>query len=110
MKLPVPVNIITGDLGTGKTTLIAQLLQHARPPGERWAVLINEFGALGIDGALVQADAPGDGAGPEAAGSAAAARSGGGGGGSVVIRELAGGCMCCALSGPMSAAIATLVR
>ena len=40
------VNIITGALGVGKTTAIQQLLR-SKPPGERWAVLVNEFGALG---------------------------------------------------------------
>lgn len=53
-KLPVPVHIITGALGVGKTTAIQQLLR-SKPPGERWAVLVNEFGALGIDAALIEA-------------------------------------------------------
>eukprot|EP00798_Chlamydomonas_sp_ICE-L_P026160 gene26160-11887_t len=53
MRLPVPVNIVTGALGVGKTTAISRLLE-AKPPGEVWAVLVNEFGALGIDGALLE--------------------------------------------------------
>ena len=47
----IPTNIITGFLGVGKTTAILSLL-NARPVGERWAVLVNEFGEIGIDGSL----------------------------------------------------------
>ena len=46
----IPVNIITGVLGVGKTTAVRHLLS-LRPPEERWAIVVNEFGALGIDGA-----------------------------------------------------------
>ncbi|MEQ4543810.1 MAG: GTP-binding protein, partial [Pantoea agglomerans] len=46
------VNLITGFLGSGKTTLLCHLLA-ARPSGENWAVLVNEFGEIGIDGALL---------------------------------------------------------
>ncbi|PNH05432.1 hypothetical protein TSOC_008308 [Tetrabaena socialis] len=53
-KLPIPVNIITGGLGVGKTTTLLRLLR-SKPPGEKWAVLVNEFGALGIDAALIEA-------------------------------------------------------
>ena len=47
----IPTNIITGFLGAGKTTLIQQLLAN-KPANERWAVLVNEFGQIGIDQAL----------------------------------------------------------
>lgn len=52
-KLPIPVNIITGHLACGKTTVICSLLRR-KPPDEHWAVLVNEFGALGIDAALIE--------------------------------------------------------
>ena len=42
------MNIITGALGVGKTTALRHLLSQ-RPPNERWAIVVNEFGALGID-------------------------------------------------------------
>lgn len=58
MKLPIPVNVITGALGVGKTTAIQHLLAQ-RPPEEKWAVLVNEFGTLGIDAALLEAGKPG---------------------------------------------------
>jgi cobalamin biosynthesis protein CobW len=48
----IPVTVITGFLGAGKTTLIRHLLQHNH--GRRIAVLVNEFGEVGIDGDLLQ--------------------------------------------------------
>jgi G3E family GTPase len=69
----VPVNLIAGPLGVGKTTTINHLLEH-RPAHEHWAVLVNEYGLVGVDGALLggEGDTPG-----------------------VDIREVAGGCICC---------------
>jgi len=49
----VPTSIITGFLGVGKTSTILQLLKN-KPKSERWAVLVNEFGEIGIDGALYE--------------------------------------------------------
>ena len=43
----VPVTIITGFLGAGKTTLISQLMQN--PQNKRLAVIVNEFGDVGVD-------------------------------------------------------------
>ncbi|MFA3791111.1 GTP-binding protein [Aliiglaciecola sp. SL4] len=74
----VPTNIITGALGVGKTTLIQSLLEH-KPKDERWAVLVNEFGEVGVDGALLNR--------PEETG--------------IYIREVPGGCMCCTSGLPM---------
>jgi len=48
----IPATVITGFLGSGKTTLIRHLLQHAS--GRRIALIINEFGDLGIDKDIVQ--------------------------------------------------------
>ncbi|MBE9192376.1 cobalamin biosynthesis protein CobW [Gloeocapsopsis crepidinum LEGE 06123] len=52
MTSKIPVTIITGFLGSGKTTLIRNLLQNNQ--GRRIAVLVNEFGELGIDGELLK--------------------------------------------------------
>jgi G3E family GTPase len=48
----IPVTVITGFLGAGKTTLLRRFL--ASPEGEGTAVIVNEFGAVGIDDALVR--------------------------------------------------------
>ena len=80
----VPTNIITGFLGVGKTTAILYLLKN-KPADERWAVLVNEFGEIGIDGSLIQAQ-HGESSG-------------------VYIREVPGGCMCCASGLPMQMAL-----
>ncbi len=48
----IPVSVITGFLGSGKTTLLARLLRH--PAMSRTAVIINEFGAIGLDHELVE--------------------------------------------------------
>jgi G3E family GTPase len=68
----VPVAILTGFLGSGKTTLLNRLFR-ARPPGRgRLAIIVNEFGDVGIDADLL----------PE---------------GAARRVELPGGCICCAL-------------
>jgi cobalamin biosynthesis protein CobW len=54
MSMPqrrLPVTVVTGFLGAGKTTLLRQLLLHS---GQRLAVVVNEFGEVGIDGALIR--------------------------------------------------------
>jgi G3E family GTPase len=99
----IPVNIITGVLGVGKTTAIRHLLSQ-RPPNEKWAIVVNEFGALGIDGAVLDtaagiADANVDGTSTT-----------GGGDGGVVVREVAGGCLCCAVAAPFTVAVTQVLR
>mmetsp|Transcript_29691 Transcript_29691/g.41002 ORF Transcript_29691/g.41002 Transcript_29691/m.41002 type:complete len:413 (+) Transcript_29691:48-1286(+) len=88
----IPVNIITGALGVGKTTAIRYLLQN-KPADEHWAVLVNEFGALGIDGPLINE-----------VGSKAGSPVG------LTVKEVAGGCMCCAQGMPLTVVIAQLIR
>mmetsp|Transcript_21721 Transcript_21721/g.73839 ORF Transcript_21721/g.73839 Transcript_21721/m.73839 type:complete len:367 (+) Transcript_21721:46-1146(+) len=92
--MPVPVSVVTGSLGVGKTTAVSRLLAE-RPGPERWAVLVNEFGAVGLDGAALQA---------------AAASAGGGEDQGVFVREVAGGCMCCVSGAALTPTVATLVR
>ncbi|MBD2230336.1 cobalamin biosynthesis protein CobW [Phormidium tenue] len=76
----IPVTIITGFLGAGKTTLIRQLLQN--PEGRRIAVLVNEFGEVGIDGDLLRSCQVCD-----EDGEAIASETN--------ILELTNGCLCC---------------
>ena len=52
---PVPIILLTGFLGAGKTTLLNRLLAWPSLRERRVALLVNEFGALGVDGRLVQA-------------------------------------------------------
>ncbi|MBL6689274.1 MAG: GTP-binding protein [Pseudomonadales bacterium] len=82
----IQTNIITGFLGAGKSTAILNLLAR-KPQTERWAILVNEFGEVGIDGGLLSA----------------------GDDGNVFIREVPGGCMCCAAGLPMQMAINLLL-
>ncbi len=85
----ISTNIITGFLGTGKTSTILQLLKK-KPKDERWAVLVNEFGEIGIDGALIEGQYS------EQQG--------------VYIKEVPGGCMCCTAGLPMRVALTQLLR
>ncbi len=80
----IPTNLILGFLGSGKTTAILHLLQQ-KPRREKWAVLVNEFGQVGIDGAIYQAAG-------------------------VTVKEVAGGCLCCAVGMPFQVSINQLLR
>ena len=52
MATKTPATVITGFLGAGKTTLIRHMLQNAQ--GKRIALIINEFGDLGVDGEILK--------------------------------------------------------
>lgn len=82
----ISTHLIAGPLGAGKTSLIRQLLAQ-RPADERWAVLINEFGQIGIDAALLTTDDLG-----------------------VAIGEVAGGCLCCVNGAPFQVGLGRLLR
>ncbi|MDP4032354.1 MAG: cobalamin biosynthesis protein CobW [Pseudorhodobacter sp.] len=73
----IPVTVITGFLGSGKTTLIRHLMAH--PQGKRLAVLVNEFGTLGVDGDILKSCADEN----------CPAEN---------IVELANGCICCTVA------------
>lgn len=75
----IPATIVTGFLGSGKTTLLRHILDNAQ--GRRIAVIVNEFGELGIDGEILQ----GCGIGCDEEGQP---QDG-------ALYELANGCMCC---------------
>jgi G3E family GTPase len=76
------VNAICGFLGSGKTTLVRHILAE-RAGRERMAVIVNEFGAMGVDGAVLQ-------------------------GHSVDMIELSAGCICCTLKGSLVSAVEEL--
>ena len=78
------VDIISGFLGAGKTTLIAKLLKEAFP-GEQVVLIENEFGEIGIDGGFLK-------------------ESG------VEIREMNSGCICCSLVGDFGTSLKEVVE
>jgi cobalamin biosynthesis protein CobW len=82
----VPCTIVTGFLGAGKTTLIRHLIAHAR--GRRLAVIVNEFGDVGIDGEILKGCT--DSNCPE-------------------IVELANGCLCCTVADEFVPALDTIL-
>ncbi|WP_018150183.1 CobW family GTP-binding protein [Leeia oryzae] len=81
----IPAYLVTGFLGAGKTSLINQLLAD-HPASEQWAVIVNEFGQVGVDGALLQ-------------------KSQG-----IHVRQVAGGCICCTTAPLMRTALIRLLR
>lgn len=82
----IPTHLIAGPLGAGKTSLIRNLLAQ-RPAHERWAVLINEFGQIGLDAALLTTDDEG-----------------------IALGEVAGGCLCCVNGVPFQVGLGRLLR
>lgn len=79
----IATNVITGFLGVGKTTAILNWLKN-KPDNERWSVLVNEAGQVGVDGKVMQ-DA------------------------GIVVKQVPGGCMCCASGLPMQVAVNQLL-
>ena len=84
----VPCTIVTGFLGAGKTTLIRHVLANAQ--GRKLAVIVNEFGDVGIDGEILKGC--GDAACPEEN-----------------IVELANGCLCCTVADEFVPALNTIL-
>lgn len=81
-----PTTLVTGFLGAGKTTFINALLSYKGD--ERWAILVNEFGKIGIDGSLFTTkDGTAD----------------------IAIQEVSGGCICCSSQLPMQVALVRLL-
>jgi G3E family GTPase len=79
----IPVAVLTGFLGSGKTTLLGRLLRH--PDFARTAVIINEFGEVGLDHELVEASEES-------------------------FVELRTGCLCCAVRGDLALTLEDLLR
>ena len=86
MLRQIPTHLLTGSLGVGKSTTLQKLFKQ-KPDHERWAVLINEFGQIGLDQALLSTDQSG-----------------------VSLSEVAGGCVCCVNGAPFQVALARLLK
>ncbi len=81
MEARTPITIVTGSLGSGKTTLLRRILETT---GRRLAILMNEFGEIAIDSRVIS-------------------------GRNVQMIELAGGCVCCSLTGELEAAVEEII-
>jgi cobalamin biosynthesis protein CobW len=88
MASKIPVTIVTGFLGAGKTTLVRHALVHAH--GRRLALIVNEFGDVGIDGDILKS----------CGATSCAAEN---------IIELTNGCICCTVAGDFAPAISALL-
>ena len=86
MLTQIPTHLICGPLGAGKTSLVRSLLAQ-KPVAERWAVLINEFGQIGLDAALLATNEAG-----------------------ISLAEVAGGCLCCVNGVPFQVGLNRLLR
>lgn len=75
---PLPLTVIGGFLGAGKTTLVNHLLRHVR--GRRLAILVNDFGELNIDALLIRS-------------------------GAADLIELSNGCVCCQIGDDLTQAL-----
>ncbi len=81
--MPVPILLIAGFLGAGKTTVVNHLLAHAE--GRRIAAVVNDFGAINIDAELIAGASDG-------------------------VVSLTNGCICCSLEGDLLRTLATILR
>ena len=79
----IRTHLITGFLGVGKTTAVLHLLSQ-KPAHEKWAVLVNEFGEVGVDGAILESQG-------------------------AVVKEIPGGCLCCVSGLPFQIGLNMLI-
>ena len=78
------VHLISGFLGTGKTTALKSLMAQ-KNSDEKWVIIVNEFGEIGIDGAVLSDNG-------------------------IPVAEIAGGCLCCVAGPQMSNTVAKMLR
>jgi G3E family GTPase len=82
-RVPVPILLVCGFLGAGKTSVVNHLLAHAE--GRRIAAVVNDFGAINIDAELIAGASDG-------------------------VVSLSNGCICCSLEGDLLRVLAALLR
>lgn len=78
------VHLFCGFLGVGKTTALKSLIAQ-KDPAEQWVIIVNEFGEVGIDGAVLSDNG-------------------------IPVAEIAGGCLCCVAGAQMAATVAKILR
>lgn len=78
------IHLISGFLGTGKTTALKSLMAQ-KNPDEKWIIIVNEFGEIGIDGAVLSDNG-------------------------IPVAEIAGGCLCCAAGPQMGATLGKMLQ
>ncbi len=78
------LNLISGQLGSGKTTFLRQLLTQ-KPADETWVILVNEFGAVGIDGAILSEQDH------------------------TLIQQIPGGCICCTAKDELTTTVLSIL-
>lgn len=83
----INTNLIIGRLGSGKTTCIKHLINNI-PKNEYWAIIVNEFGQVGIDSALLSGQEDN----------------------SLSVTEINGGCICCAAQSKLRVTLTSLIR
>lgn len=84
MPPKIQTHLFTGFLGTGKTSAIRSLIAQ-KPQNEQWLIIVNEFGEIGIDGAVL-------------------AENG------IPVAEISGGCLCCSAGEQMDSTIRTMLQ
>ena len=77
------VHLFSGFLGVGKTTALKSLIAQ-KDPAEQWVIMVNEFGEIGIDGAVLADNG-------------------------IPVAEIAGGCLCCVVGPQMAATVAKIL-
>lgn len=83
----INTNLIIGRLGSGKTTCIKHLISNI-PENEYWVIIVNEFGQIGIDSALISDQQESN----------------------TSVTEISGGCICCAAQSQLRVTLTQLIR
>ncbi|MCP1659877.1 CobW family GTP-binding protein [Neisseria perflava] len=78
------VHLISGFLGTGKTTALKSLMAQ-KDPNEKWVIIVNEFGEIGIDGAVLSDNG-------------------------IPVAEISGGCLCCTAGPQLGGTVQKMLR
>ena len=84
INMKTQVHLFSGFLGTGKTTAIRSLIAQ-KPQDEQWLIIVNEFGEIGIDGAVLADNG-------------------------IPVAEISGGCLCCTAGAQMGVTVKQMLK